>query len=86
MADANRLSRWTNHAGGYLVCSHSGCSKKADPSITDHDCCGRCSQGRDCRRTAQINYSGPGSFFHTYSEAILFPGTCSTCGESAEAH
>jgi hypothetical protein len=31
--------QWSS--AGYLVCSHSGCSKKADPRVTDHDCCGK---------------------------------------------
>ncbi|KOG41309.1 hypothetical protein ADK74_22640 [Streptomyces decoyicus] len=39
---------WTKHAGGYYVCRHKGCSKKANPTITAHDCCGRCWPGR-CR-------------------------------------
>src|SRR2546426_10815356 len=29
---------WTNHAGGYYVCSHQGCSKKVNPIIFGHDC------------------------------------------------
>ena len=57
---------WTNHAGGYFVCRHMGCSKKVNPTIPDHDCCGRCRRGRDCLRDAQRNYDGPGSFAHTY--------------------
>jgi len=77
---------WTNHAGGYFVCSHLGCSKKVDPAITDHDCCGRCRQGRDCSRDAQANYAGPGSFYHTYWEQLLRPGACATCGEPPEVH
>jgi hypothetical protein len=77
---------WTNHAGGYYVCSHMGCSKKANSTITDHDCCGRCSQGRDCLRAALDNYDGPGYFAHTYFETLLRPGVCDTCGEPPEAH
>lgn len=38
---------WTNHAGGYYMCSHMECSKKVNPTIIGHDCCGRCSCGRD---------------------------------------
>jgi hypothetical protein len=75
---------WTNHAGGYYVCSH--CSKKVNPTITGHDCCGRCSRGRGCLRAAQRDYDGPGSFAHTYFEALLRPGVCTVCGEPPEAH
>jgi hypothetical protein len=81
-----REGSWTNHAGGYFVCSHMGCSKKVNSTITDHDCCGRCSQGRDCLTAAQHDYDGPGSFAHTYFEALLRPGVCDTCGEPPEAH
>jgi hypothetical protein len=77
---------WTNHAGGYFVCSHMGCSKKANSTVTDHDCCGRCRRGRDCLSDAINNYDGPGSFAHTYWEAILRPGVCATCDEPPEAH
>jgi len=77
---------WTNHSGGYYVCSHVGCSKKADWQITDHDCCGRCSQGRTCRTQAAENYAGPGSFAHKYFETMLEPGVCKVCGEPPEAH
>jgi hypothetical protein len=77
---------WTNHAGGYFVCSHMGCQKKADWTIPDHDCCGRCTQGRGCRRAAQENYPGPGSFAHRYFEVLLRPGVCDVCGELPEAH
>lgn len=31
--------QWSS--AGYLACAHSGRSKKADPRITDHDCCGK---------------------------------------------
>ncbi len=78
---------WTNHAGGYFVCGHMGCSKKVNPTIADHDCCGRCRRGRDCLRDAQRNYDGPGSFAHTYWEPLIRPrGVCGTCGEPPEAH
>lgn len=77
---------WTNHAGGYYVCSHSGCHKKINESITDHDCCGRCWQGRDCLQTARATYDGPGSFYHRYWESVLSPGVCNTCGEPSDAH
>ncbi len=78
--------QWTNHAGGYLVCSHTGCSKKADPTITDHDCCGRCRIGRNCLQDAMNNYDGPGSFAHRYIETLLNPGVCSICSEPPEVH
>jgi hypothetical protein len=77
---------WTNHAGGYYVCSHTGCSKKVNPTITGHDCCGRCQRGRNCLSAAQRHYDGPGSFAHTYFEGLLFPGVCTVCGEPHEAH
>lgn len=77
---------WTNNAGGYFVCRHSGCSKKVNPTITDHHCCGRCDQGRDHLTAALNNYAGPGSFPHTYWEALLRPGVCATCSELPEAH
>jgi hypothetical protein len=46
-------SRWR-----LLRVRHIGCSKKVNPTITDHDCCGRCRQGRDCLTDAQRNYDG----------------------------
>jgi hypothetical protein len=80
-------TRWfTNHAGGYYVCSHSGCQKKVKPAITNHDCCGRCWPGRKCMEAAQRDYDGPGYSWHTYCEALLYPGECAICGEPPEAH
>lgn len=76
----------TNNAGGYYVCGHLGCTKKANWTISDHDCCGRCSQGRSCRSDAAENYDGPGSFAHRYFETIMAPGVCDVCGESPEDH
>ena len=76
--------QWTNHAGGYWVCHH--CSKKANPHIPGHDCCGRCRLGREHLRAAQINYAGPGSFAHDYWEVWLRPGLCNACGEPRAAH
>ena len=75
-------------SAGYYVWSHMGCSKKVNPAITDHDCCGRCRRGRGCMRDAQENYDGPGSSYHTYWELALElrPGVCATCGEPPEAH
>jgi hypothetical protein len=70
--------------GSCEACDH--CPKKADPSITDHSCCGRCLQGREHLREAQSSYSGAGTFFHTYWEALLFPGVCATCGEPKDSH
>ncbi|MFD3729447.1 hypothetical protein [Streptomyces sp. NPDC058671] len=83
-----RDPQWTNHAGGYWRCRHMGCSKKADPTVMDHECCGRCSPGRNCLRAAQLNYDGPGGFAHNYQEGFLEPGICTvgTCGEPSEAH
>lgn len=79
---------WTNHAGGYYACSHMGCSKKVNPTIIGHDCCGRCGHSRqhDCLGAAQRDYSGPGGFSHTYFEGLLRPGVCTVCGEQPEAH
>lgn len=77
---------WTNHAGGYFGCSHANCAKKANPTVTDHDCCGRCRRGRDCLRAAQRDYKGPGAFSHSYFETLLRPGVCDTCGEPLGAH
>lgn len=73
-------------SGGYWVCSHSGCSKKVAENIGDHDCCGRCQNGRACHTLAINNYSGPGSFYHRYSETPLRPGVCMVCGELPEVH
>lgn len=86
ITDPFEVRRWTNHAGGYYVCSHTGCSKKVNKTITDHDCCGRCSRGWDCLRAAQRDYDGPGGFSHTYFEGLLRPGVCTVCGEPPEAH
>lgn len=77
---------WTNHAGGYYVCSHQGCSKKVNPTIFGHDCCGRCWPGRDCLSAAQRDYDGPGGFAHNYFEVLLRPGVCEVCGEPPKAH
>ncbi|WP_051900881.1 hypothetical protein [Streptomyces aureus] len=78
---------YTNHAGGYYVCSHTGCSKKINHIyMTDHDCCGRCSRGRDCMKAAASEYDGPGGFPHTYFEGLLYPGVCTVCGEGPEGH
>jgi hypothetical protein len=72
---------------GYYVCSHMGCSKKANSTVKDHDCCGRCRRGSDCLSDAINNYDGPGSFAHTYWEPLIHPrGVCGTCGEPPEAH
>jgi hypothetical protein len=81
--------RWlTNHAGGYYQCSHRPCGKKVNPTIMDHDCCGRCqsSRVRDCSGAAQRDYDGPGSFAHNYFEVPVRLGICEDCGESPEAH
>ncbi|MFB8203059.1 hypothetical protein [Kitasatospora purpeofusca] len=79
---------WTNHAGGYLTCGHMGCSKKANPTITGHDCCGRCrdSRWRDCWGAAQSSYDGPGYHAHNYFETILHPGVCADCDEPSDVH
>ncbi|MDV5142880.1 hypothetical protein R1T08_00695 [Streptomyces sp. SBC-4] len=81
-----RTGRRTNHAGGYCLCAHFGCSKKANPTVMDHECCGRCSPGRNCLNAAQLNYDGPGLVAHDYSEGFLEPGICTFCKEPSEAH
>lgn len=72
----------------YARCSHGACIKKMRPSITGHDCCGRCetSRIRDCSEAAARSYDGPGSFPHDYFEGLLLPGSCVTCGEPPEGH
>ena len=77
---------WTNHAGGYNVCTHMGCSKKADWQISDHDCCGRCSQGRAHLQAALRNYAGLGTFPHRFDRVFTRTGRCGACGEPPEAH
>lgn len=77
---------WTNHAGGYWVCSHLGCQKKADWTIPTHDCCGRCWPGRECLKIALRDYDGPGGFAHRFGDTWLNPGICHICGELPEAH
>ncbi|MFF5968249.1 hypothetical protein ACFY64_31905 [Streptomyces collinus] len=77
---------WTNHAGGYYVCSHLGCQKKANWTIPTHDCCGRCWPGRECLKAAQRDYDGPGGFAHRFGDTWLNPGICHICGEPPEAH
>lgn len=73
-------------SAGYRLCRHGACSKKADPIIIDHRCCGRCQPGRNCRSAASDAYDGPGTFAHDYHEGILDPGMCTVCGEPDEAH
>lgn len=84
---ADQTTRWfSNHDGGYYVCKHRGCSKKARPDIPDHDCCGRCLVGRDCLSAALNSYTGPGGFLHNYFETVLRPGACDICGLGREGH
>lgn len=77
---------WANQSGGYMVCSHFGCTKKVDWQILNHDCCGRCSQGRTCRTKVADDYAGPGTFAHKYFETMFSPGLCDVCGEPPEEH
>lgn len=85
--ETDRVVRsWTNHAGGYFVCSHLGCQKKVDPTVFSHDCCGRCRAGRDCLGASHDDYDGPGGFAHTYFEGLMRPGVCVICGEPPKAH
>ena len=76
---------WTNHDGGYFVCSHTGCNKKVNAVIKEHDCCGRCRAGRPHLNKAINNYDGPGSFAHKYWEGIPKLGVCSSCGLAPDA-
>ncbi|MFJ3709994.1 hypothetical protein [Streptomyces sp. NPDC090053] len=80
--------RPTNASGGYYQCTHGACSKKMDPRITTHDCCGRCrySSYQDCWAISHRAYDGPGNFAHDYFETLLFPGVCATCEEPRKGH
>lgn len=80
--------RYTNASGGYAQCTHGPCSKKMDPRITIHDCCGRCRYSRyqDCWARARDAYTGPGSFAHNFHEALLYPGVCTVCEEPLKGH
>lgn len=73
-------------SAGYYVCSHGACSKKADPFVTDHQCCSRCLPARRCREEAARAYTGPGDWAHDYFETLMYPGVCDTCDEPPEAH
>lgn len=78
---------FTNHGGGYTNCWHSGCAKKVNPMIhRNHDCCGRCQNGRDCSRASRLAYDGPGTSAHNYFATLLNPDVCNDCGEPPEAH
>jgi len=77
----------TNNNGDvYTVCSHVGCSKKADWAITDHDCCGKCTAGRAHKQDAMANYAGPGDFAHRFHDTVMNPGVCMTCNLGREVH
>ncbi|MFD6802794.1 hypothetical protein [Streptomyces cyaneofuscatus] len=78
--------RWSTNASGYWHCTHMGCTKKANPTILGHGCCGRCQPGRECLKVAQRDYDGPGGFAHNFFDTWLHPGVCNTCGEGSEAH
>ncbi|MBT2896411.1 hypothetical protein [Streptomyces sp. McG3] len=77
--------QWNNH-GLYYMCRHHACSKKVDWTITRHDCCGRCTPGRNCLKEAQRDYAGPGNFAHRFWDTLMHPDACATCGEQPEAH
>lgn len=89
-----RVRYYTNHAGGYYTCSHTGCKKKADSFITNHDCCGRCGMGRTCKQESMADYDGPGGFAHRASPpspaaiqiGTATPGICTVCHEPLEDH
>jgi hypothetical protein len=72
------------NGASYVPCNH--CQKKANPAIPDHDCCGRCTSGRQHLRAAINSYEGPGGFYHRYWEALMKPGVCATCGLPRDAH
>ena len=92
--DSGRTRWHTNHAGGYFVCSHRGCKKKCNPYITDHDCCGRCTRGRECSAESVAAYDGPGGFAHRaesphpviVESGFREAGICTVCGEPLEIH
>lgn len=65
------------------MCGHM-CSKKVNPTIVNHDCCGRCRLGRDCQSAAKRDYDDPGTFAHNYFEASLRPGVCGGAGEPSK--
>lgn len=93
-SDTGRTRWYTDHDGGYYVCSHSGCKKKADPFITDHDCCGRRERGRKCKQESMERYDGPGTFAHRAQPptdigieiGTQTPGLCTICNEPLDAH
>ncbi|MGW7177872.1 hypothetical protein [Streptomyces xanthophaeus] len=80
------VRKWTNHAGGYYVCEHVGCAKKANWKIPGHDCCGRCRRGTECIAAAYRDYSGPGGSPHEFAPTLLYPDTCCICDEAEPGH
>ena len=68
----------------YITCSH--CQKKGDETITDHDCCGKCTAGRAHKQDAMANYAGPGAFAHRFHDTVMNPGVCMTCNLGREVH
>ncbi|MFD7855178.1 hypothetical protein ACFV6B_12955 [Streptomyces microflavus] len=75
-----------NNHGYYYMCRHYVCSKKVNWTIPGHDCCGRCTPGRNCLKEAQLNYAGPGTFAHKFWDTLMQPDVCVTCGEPPEVH
>ncbi|MFD4795975.1 hypothetical protein [Streptomyces anulatus] len=75
-----------NNHGLYYMCRHYACSKKVNWTIPGHDCCGRCTPGRNCLKEAQRDYAGPGTFAHKFWDTFMQPGICVTCGELPEVH
>ncbi|MFF6931320.1 hypothetical protein [Streptomyces californicus] len=75
-----------NNHGYYYMCQHYACSKKVNWTIPGHDCCGRCTPGRNCLKEAQRDYAGPGTHAHEFWETFMNPGVCATCGELPEVH
>lgn len=73
----------TYSSAGYKVCEHVGCSKKVDESI-DHDCCGRCTTGRDCRNVSMA--TGGNSFFHSFVDDGTGMRQCAECGGEWHDH
>ncbi|MFI0936864.1 hypothetical protein ACH4RG_34825 [Streptomyces sp. NPDC021019] len=80
-----RHVQW-NHHGLYYMCRHHACSKKVNWTIPGHDCCGRCTPGRNCLKEAQRDYAGPGTFAHKFWDTLMYPDVCATCGEPPEVH
>ena len=64
---------------GPWTCSHYRCLKHQTPALSDavgHSCCGRCSEGVDCKQRA---WGGAPLFPHPFEEGLVTSGVCTTC-------